>query len=907
MSQDPMSHELHDLYARAVNLPYGRARSAQLEDVVRRAEAQGATDIAFTARLALIGAYLHGGEPRKSLVPFTRCVTEFDADPAQYGEERLRLLWYFKSVPSTLTRFPEVPLERAYAVLDDMERRWKEGGHSMHAVHQHRWLVADHIGDTSTADEEFRLWSTAPRDELSDCIGCDPTAKVTHLIGTGRPADAVALGHGVLGEQLDCTEQPQQILTTLLPAYVAEGMYAEAVDAHRRAYRAVRSKAGELSSVACHIRFCALTGNEPRAAELIEHHLGWLDEPPSTHAEMEFVSAASRALRRLSEAAGLDVSVRLPRGGEVAAAQLAEEFAERALELADRFDARNGTDHQGRQITHRLSEEPWIDYLPLSETARRSHLRRIARQSIAGRPSMAEASTLLTATNEVGTTTGPALLDQAEEAWFHDNRDQSVASCEAFEAQVPAVERTPLQSARLLELRGLHLATEDAERAATAWREALEQYALLTEDLRLTRTRGRLGRLLCEQGRIDEGVATGEGPLRWLVEHDEPRRRSTWRFSLAVMLYTAGKHEEAMDQLAAVRADADSDQKLLMAAGFLHGDLLASHGRLEEGETATTEALGSEHLVQRAAAYRQRGQIRLALERPDEAADDLAEAVALAADAGQPLHTALWKVDLAAAYLQSNRALESAETAEEALADLTDPSVAPSTARARQILADAYSALNELDAALGQIRILVEGTNADDDLGWLAFLREEEGKLLERLDRDHEAVEVLEDAAALYLRAELPYEQVVALRRAGRSAMFVEDFDGARAFFGRARQALDVLPSDDPRTTFHDAGLWYNLAEVAIRTNDRPTAIAQMTRAADLYEQGGHDEQAIDAFLIQTEWGGDQDGGRLRLIRDRVPPRSDFWYRAGWLLVDLLRADGREKDANALEAELTQA
>ncbi len=41
-------------------------------------------DLAFYARLSLVTAYVMGGEPRKSLVPFARCVADWDADPDKY-------------------------------------------------------------------------------------------------------------------------------------------------------------------------------------------------------------------------------------------------------------------------------------------------------------------------------------------------------------------------------------------------------------------------------------------------------------------------------------------------------------------------------------------------------------------------------------------------------------------------------------------------------------------------------------------------------------------------------------------------------------------------------------------------------------------------------------------------------
>ena len=304
-----MTDDLLDRLNRAQSTPYGKAKSALLEDVVRRADAADDEDIAFYARLALVTAYVSGGEPRKSLVPFARCVADWDAAPEKYQRHAYTFMWCFKYAPNTLTKFPEVPLDQAYAVLDDMERRWRVAGNSMHAVHQHRWQVADHIGDAETAAEQFRLWSTAPRDDLSDCVGCDPTLKVQHLTRTGQMAEAAALAVSVLEGRLTCNEQPQQILTALLPAYVAEGMYSEAVDAHRRAYRILRGRAGRAEQL-CGPRLCSGAdrqrdqgGRTGRAA---------LDRPGRSAdplAAKEFAAAASLALSKV------DLMIRRPEGG----------------------------------------------------------------------------------------------------------------------------------------------------------------------------------------------------------------------------------------------------------------------------------------------------------------------------------------------------------------------------------------------------------------------------------------------------------------------------------------------------------------------------------------------------------------------------------------------------------------
>src|SRR5690606_35964307 len=116
-----------------------------------------------------------------------------------------------------------------------------------------------------------------------------------------RHEEAVALGDPVLSGQLTCSEQPQSMLTTLMVPYLRTGRLEQARDAHRRAYRLERSQLADLASIADHIEFCARTGNEARALEMVERHLGWLDRAPSPWAAMMFAASAALALGRAQD------------------------------------------------------------------------------------------------------------------------------------------------------------------------------------------------------------------------------------------------------------------------------------------------------------------------------------------------------------------------------------------------------------------------------------------------------------------------------------------------------------------------------------------------------------------------------------------------------------------------------
>lgn len=296
MSDDDLWRLLHEAH----NMPYGAGQTAALEQLIRRADAGDDRHLAFAARMQATTGYVYGGEPAKSFVTFSWCLAEFDRDPQPYHQRFAhQLLWHFKYMVSAMLKFPELPLDRTYAVLDDMERRYRDTGHSLQAVYKHRYLVASHLGAHDEAAEWYRRWMTTPRDALSDCAGCDPTTQVHHLCEVGRHDEAVALAEPVLAGRLSCTEQPQAILTALLPAYLRTGRSEAARDAHREAYRRLRSNLSDLWEIADHVEFCTLTGNDARALELVERHLDWLDRAPTPAAAMHFAATAAAALRQV--------------------------------------------------------------------------------------------------------------------------------------------------------------------------------------------------------------------------------------------------------------------------------------------------------------------------------------------------------------------------------------------------------------------------------------------------------------------------------------------------------------------------------------------------------------------------------------------------------------------------------
>ena len=148
--------QLWKLLDQAYHLPYGPGQIALVEQVIAHADAQHLTPLAFAARMQATSSYVYGGEPARAIVTFSWCLAEFDENPTVHQRYHGTLLWHFKYMVGALTRFPEVPLERTYGVLDDMQRRWLDTGHTLHAVYAHRHFVARHLGPCDgRASERF--------------------------------------------------------------------------------------------------------------------------------------------------------------------------------------------------------------------------------------------------------------------------------------------------------------------------------------------------------------------------------------------------------------------------------------------------------------------------------------------------------------------------------------------------------------------------------------------------------------------------------------------------------------------------------------------------------------------------------------------------------------------------------
>ncbi|MGC4852215.1 hypothetical protein ACLQ24_02185 [Micromonospora sp. DT4] len=934
------------------DMPHGAGQIAALEQLLRRVDAADDRHLAFVTRMQATTGYVYGGEPAKSFVTFSWCLSEFDRDPQPYHQRHLhQLLWHFKYMVSGLLKFPEVPLDRTYAVLDDMERRYRAGGHSLQTVYKHRFRVADHVGDAEAAAHWYRLWQTTPRDDLSDCAGCDPTSQVGYLADTGRDAEAVALAEPVLAGRLTCTEQPQAILTALLLPYLRTGRGESARDAHREAYRKLRGSLADLWDIGDHIEFCTLTGNEARAVELVERHLDWLDRPPSPAAAMHFAATAAAALLRAGAATVYRRAAEGRPAAEVSVPALAEELAGTATELAARFDARNGTTHQSEWMARRLAVRPGGEHLPLSASVRRRPVRPggNAPTGVAGpvseRPGRApvEASTVPLPAD------ADELLALAEESWGRHDRVTFQAALAAYDDGFGTADLPSRTVAHRLALRAAERGDEDdIEGAVELNRAALDLYRAAGEELPAQVVAGRLGVLLT---RVDEYAEEGLALVREAAEAldrlGDVRQRAAGHDRLALALLHRQRWADALAALDRVPADAGGDEHLAARVALHRAHLLEQSDRVDEARAAAEEArriardLGVGELVVAAcltcartvdgpaeavAACDEalqvvpadaelpvrvaRARVLLSAGRAADAVDDFVEAVTLCVERGAE-GDAFLRWELANAYRVVGRLAEAAEVAEEAVLGLDRLGAQGEADRCRHLLAGVYAGLGEIDPALALLEQLSVNLDGPDNLPYRAQVLEEAGGILYDADRDAVAAERFAAAATAYRLADLPLDELRARRREAYAWFWSDNLTEAVHAVELADGLAAVLagqPEPEPSVTYELAMMAETGARVLTGEGrldealERLAGVPDRLRSIEAFGEAAQVEVLVGELLLRLDRPAEAEP-LLRRVLGGLPAGSRPVRQTAWLLARALDLLDRPAEAAALRQE----
>ncbi|MGO2660611.1 hypothetical protein [Mycetocola reblochoni] len=618
---------IRELFDRADTLPYGPEERALLEEAIAVAEEAGDEELAYEARLRLTSSANMTGDTETMIASFGWTVGMHDRDPSRFpsrigGDD---LLFQYKWMASRLMAHPDFPLGEVDAVHADMAERYRAAGVGPSGVLQSRFFTAIQRGDLAAAARLREERELAPEDEYSHCDACVRNEDALFFELSGDHDRALAVYDEIIDGGLSCGAEPETSESEALLPYLRAGRLDDARRAHLRSYRAVRGRddADNVGVIANHLVFCAVTGNEARGLAMLERHIGMLAADPLNLAgRLHALTAVAVLLDAVARAGHPDAIVRGADTPELEAVlghhegpwtteSLATVAWRRAEELADAFDARNGTAARRRALdgARALAAERYD--VPVNSDSFQSR---------------------------VHTGVGPARSTRAD--WLLAAREaMSVGALDEATAAAARAEALP-EDGSLTALLGLRvqilLADEDADA------EAVEE--LIAERVAALRAAGRasradseadLGVLLFGRGTAEDLPRLSDALAVAIDRRADDETVVDLRVSIAELELREGRvGPETVASLDAAldRADGTTEPRETRAViGFLRAHALIALERIEDAVEQVDAILADVHLPRflRLPALRLRMQLHLATGDPAAGLDDAEELMAI--------------------------------------------------------------------------------------------------------------------------------------------------------------------------------------------------------------------------------------------------------------------------------------
>ena len=347
--------QIQELRFKAWGLPNCPTKVSLLEEAVRIADLHNDIECGYDLRQDLIEAATFSGRIDVLMVAFSWCVAQYDRDPERFDEHDL--LWKYKWALADAPDFPQVSRQQIDSLLTDMERRYKAGGHSLHAVHQMRRDAMVAMNDKPAAKKAHTAFTKARVDWLSDCKACTASNTGGYHELFEKWDDVWKSYEPIVKGKLSCHSEPLRSTSSALLPLVRLGKAAKAKELQTAMTKRLARDENPTPQAAEHLVFLSVVDETAKAKRVLERYLPKGLEAVSGLERLSMLNAAivfcGRLLNNGTTAIKVQLPAHLPKADDKGRRDVAEVrawFEGEARKLAEQFDARNGNDGNVRAL-----------------------------------------------------------------------------------------------------------------------------------------------------------------------------------------------------------------------------------------------------------------------------------------------------------------------------------------------------------------------------------------------------------------------------------------------------------------------------------------------------------------------------------------------------------------------------
>ena len=230
-------------------------------------------------------------------------------------DDFVNCLWKFKWIVSGITKSSIIEKELIDEVNEAMLFYYERMEFSLAAYYKASMNQNIDMGDTREAKSNYELWKKLAKDDMGDCEACEASGEIAYLNFIGEHAAALELAEPLLSGELTCSEVPHITYAPILFSMIKTGKIEEAKTLLPKAAATIESNPRVINQIAPLIEIAVRLDEREMALSLARKHSRAILDGNDDLNDLRFFIAVSAF-------------------GD-------ESDYKTALELADKFDARN--------------------------------------------------------------------------------------------------------------------------------------------------------------------------------------------------------------------------------------------------------------------------------------------------------------------------------------------------------------------------------------------------------------------------------------------------------------------------------------------------------------------------------------------------------------------------------------
>lgn len=337
-------------------LPGGAPRMDALSDAIRRADEAGDHWWRMMFRYEYASEATFRDDSSKAMPAAEQFRAIFEEHPNALGPDgREMYLMIMQMGIEPILGLPEISFEQWEEKMEQflgLVKRFNLG-HRTYWWQMCQFMV---YVDFDKAYQYFRKFWKTGRDALSDCRACERSnaVRLSLLAGDYKAAEEFAAPLKA-GRVSFCADTPQKMWMAYLEDYYRRGDYKAAAPVAESLYRKGNQDRSNLDYVGAVLQCWAYTDND-RAVALAAKRLEWSIGMWNRHLVYLFDKGAWLTFRELAKRAEM-VRLELPKefplwreDGSYSVQALADHFYAQSVDIAARFDRRNGSDWYSKDL-----------------------------------------------------------------------------------------------------------------------------------------------------------------------------------------------------------------------------------------------------------------------------------------------------------------------------------------------------------------------------------------------------------------------------------------------------------------------------------------------------------------------------------------------------------------------------